>query len=271
MAFERCPILHAKAHLQSAAMHDTPAPAQLPALRAPDRPTLGKSDPDLPDLFSFMKEAELRFETLRMRIVDKRTTTHGDEVETHELWLRHPGMARVISTRGTALERDYDAWVSDGESVHTYDARANTATSRRLPVRPVGAEDPNLPPFGRIYLPVTTLPAETLADTFVHPHGFCRNVLSTGVVTRRGTQVLAGREAIILRCDHPRTAHVLTDRPDHWLEVGVDLQTGVILLLAEHIGDQITRHAAATTFAVDEPMPTDVFRLHISSDTRILY
>jgi hypothetical protein len=252
-------------------MHDSPAPAQLPALRPPDQPTLRTSDPDIPDIFQFMTEAELRFETLRMRIVDKRTTTHGDEVETHELWLRHPGMAKVISTRGEPLDRDFDAWVSDGESVHTYDARANTATSRRLPVRPVGAEDPNLPSFAKIYLPVTTLPAETLADTFVHPRGFCRNVLSTGIVTRRGTQVIAGREALLLRCDHPRTAHVLTDRPDHWLELAVDAQTGVILLLAEHVGDQVTRHAEVTTFAVDETINDDVFRLHISSDTRILY
>ena len=253
-------------------MHDSPAPAQLPALRPPEQPTLKVSDPDVPDLFRFMAEAELRFETLRMRIVDRRTTTHGEETEIHELWLRHPGMAKVVSTRGDAMERDYDAWISDGDSVHTYNALAGTATSRRLPVRPVGAEDANLPAHARIYLPVTTLPAETLADTFVHPHGFCRNVLSTGVVTRRGTQVLANnREAFLLRCDHPRTAHVLTDRPDHWLELGVDAQTGAILLLAEHIGDQITRHAEVTTFAVDEVIPDDVFRLHISSDTRILY
>ncbi len=252
-------------------MHDAPAPAQLPALRPPEEPTLDVSDPDVPDLFRFMSEAELRFETLRMRIVDEKTTTHGVETETHELWLRHPGMAKVISARGEATERDYDAWLSDGESVHTYDARSNNATTRRLPVRPVGAEDASLPAHSRIYLPVTTLPAETLADTFVHPHGFCRNVLSTGVVKKRGTQTLAGREAFLLRCDHPRTAHVLTDRPDHWLELGIDAQTGAILLLAEHIGDQVTRHAEVTTFAVDEVIPDDVFRLHISSDTRILY
>ena len=202
-------------------MHEAPATPSLPALRAPDQPVLPTSDPELKDLFRFMAEAELRFETLRMRIVDQRTTTHGDETVTHELWLRHTGMAKVISTRGDQRERDYDVWVSDGEQVRTYDARGNSATIRRLPNRPVGADADDLPSFAQIYLPVTTLPAETLADTFVHPNGFCRNVLGTGVVTRRGTQALAGgREAILLRCDHPRTSHVLTDRPDHWLEVG---------------------------------------------------
>jgi hypothetical protein len=253
-------------------MHEAPAARQLPALRAPEEPTLSSSDPGIGELFRFMAEAELRFETLRMRIVDRRVTTHGDETETHEVWLRHPGFAKVISTRGGALDHDYDVWVSDGERVQTYDAKGNTATLRRVPVPPVGASDPGLPKFAQVYQAVTRLPAETLADTFVHPNGFCRNVLATGLVGRRGTQELAGgREAILLRCDHPRTSHVLTDRPDHWLEVGVDAQTGLLLLLAEHVGDQLTRNAQATTVAIDERIPDDVFTLHVSSDTRILY
>lgn len=253
-------------------MHDVPAAPQLPALRPPDRPTLSTTEPELKELFAFMAEAELRFETLRMRIVDRRITTHGDEVETHEVWVRHPRNAKVISSRGGPLDRDFEVWVSDGESMHTYDAKGNTSTRRRLPVRPVGVTDPELPPFARIYPPVTTLPAETLADTFVHPNGLCRNVLGSGVVTRRGTQALVGdREAILLRCDHPRTSHLLTDRPDHWLEVGVDLQTGMVVLLAEHVGEQMTRHAEVQSIALDEPIGDDVFRLHISSDTRVLY
>lgn len=253
-------------------MHEAPVATQLPAPRAPDQPTLTTSEPEIPELFRFMTEAELRVETLRMRIVDRRTTTHGDEVETHEVWLRHPGFVKVISTRGNTLDRDYDVWISNGETVQTYDARANLATKRRLPIRPVGADDPELPAYARIYTPVSTLPAETLADTFIHPNGFCRNVLATGVITRRGTQELAtGREAILLRCDHPRTSHVLTDRPDHWLEVGVDLQTGMIVLLAEHVGELLTRHAEATMIAIDEPLTDDNFRLHVSSDTRRLY
>lgn len=253
-------------------MHEAPPTTALPALRPPDQPVLATSEPELKDLFRFMAEAELRFETLRMRIVDQRTTTHGEETVTHELWLRHTGMAKVISTRGDQRDRDYDVWVSDGEQVRTYDALHSSATVRRMPTRPVGADAIDLPKFAQIYLPVTTLPAETLADTFVHPNGFCRNVLGTGVVTRRGTQALAGgRETILLRCDHPRTSHVLTDRPDHWLEVGVDTQTGMLLLLAEHVGDATTRHAEANMVAIDETIPDEAFKLHISGDTRVLY
>ncbi|MEO6349253.1 MAG: hypothetical protein ABIP53_01240 [Candidatus Limnocylindrales bacterium] len=253
-------------------MHEAPAAPQLPQLRPPDQPTLSTNLPEIHDLFRFMTEAELRVATLRLRIVDQKMTTHGEEAETHEVWLRHPGAAKVISTRGGELERDYDVWISDGDTVRTYDARHNSATTRRVPLRPVGVDDKDLPTYAQIYLPVTVLPAETLADTFVHPHGFCRNVLTTGVVSLRGTQILAGgREALLLRCDHPRTSHVLTDRPDHWLEIGVDYQTGIILLLVEHIADSVTRHAEVTMIAIDEPLGDDIFRLHISSDTRQLY
>jgi hypothetical protein len=207
-----------------------------------------------------------------MRIVDKRVTANGDEVETHDVWLRHPAHVKVVSSRSTGNDRNYDVWVADGEHVNTYDATGNVTTERRMPRRPVGADSPDLPPWARIYVPVTTLPAESLADTFVHPRGFCHNVLMTGLVYRRGTQKMAnGREALLLRCDHPRTSHVLTDRPDHWLEVGVDLQTGMIVLIAEHVAEAMTRHAEAVTINLDERIPDEAFALHVSDDTRRIY
>jgi hypothetical protein len=254
-------------------MHDAPARTSLPALRPAEQPALpAATQPELSELFSFMAQAELRFESLRMRVVDRRVTASGDEGETHDVWLRHPGHAKVVSGRGATNERDFDVWVSDGESVHTYNSIGKVATDRRLPVRPVGAEAADLPPWARIYVPVTALPAESLADTFVHPHGFCRNVLMTGVVYKRGSQRMAnGREAILLRCDHPRTGHVLTDRPDHWLEIGVDVQTGMIVLLAEHVGDTLTRHAEAVSVSLDERIPDEAFKLHVSADTRHIY
>ena len=254
-------------------MHDAPPAPQLPALRPAEQPALpAATQPELAELFAFMAEAELRFDSLRMRIVDRRVTAAGDEVETHDVWLRHPGHAKVVSSRGATTERDYEVWVADGEKVRTYDAKGNTATDRRLPTRPVGAESPDLPPWSRIYVPVTTLPAESLADSFVHPRGFCHNVLMTGAVYKRGTAAMAnGREAILLRCDHPRTSHVLTDRPDHWLEVGIDVQTGMMVLLAEHVGEIMTRHAEAVSVSLDERIPDEAFVLHVSSDTRRIY
>ena len=257
-------------------MHDLPQVASRAELRPPDLVTLPSGEPSLADVFRFMAEAELRFETLRMRIVDRRFGAEGEEVETSEVWLRHPGFAKVVTGRNPdtrdIASRDFDVWVTDGERVRTYDARTDLRTDRRMPRPPVGSSDERLPLFARTYLPVTRLPSETLADTFIHPHGFCRNVLGTGIVTQLGTAVLAGeREVIVLRCDHPRTSHVLTDRPDHWLEVAVDRQTGLILLLAEHIGRRISRHAEVTSLALDEPVGDEVFAIHVSPDTKLLY
>ena len=252
--------------------HQVEVASRTRPLRPAELATLPSREPALDDLFHFMAEAELRFDSLRMRIVDRRIGTAGETTETSELWLRHPGSAKVVQARGEPTERDFDVWVTDGGTVQTYAAAANLTTRRRVPSPPVGATDPSLPGFARLYLPVTPLPAETLADTFVHPHGFCRNVLATGVTRLIGTQVLLGeREALLLRCDHPRTSHVLTDRADHWLEVAVDFQTGLILLLAEHVGGQLTRHGEVTSLSVNEPMGDEVFRVHASADTRELY
>ena len=257
-------------------MHD-PAPDttsnnSLTTLRAPEYPVLPETTAALEDLFAFMAEAELRFDTLRMRIVDRQVTSHGEETATHDVWLRHPGFAKIVSTRGEASEGDYDVWTSDGETVHTFNALGRTATQRRAPRPPRGLDDPDLPRRSRVYFPQTALQPETVADTFVHPNGFVRNVLTSGVVYRRGTATVAGgRETILLRCDHPRVSHLLLDRPDHWVEVGVDAVTGMVVLLAEHVGDRMTRHAEAVNIRLDETIPDSAFTIHTSSDTRTIY
>ena len=238
---------------------------------APDMPALPEGTPALNELFGFMAQAELRFESLRLRIVDRQVTTHGDETVVHDVWLRHPGWAKIVSTRGDAADGDYDVWTSDGETVQTFNALGRTATQRRAPRPPRGLDDSDLPRHSQVYFPQTPLQAETVADTFVHPNGLCRNVLQTGLVYRRGTASIAGREAFLLRCDHPRTSQLLLDRPDHWFEVGVDAQTGMVLLLAEHVGDRITRHAEATNVRLDDTIPDSAFTVHTSADTRTIY
>ena len=87
---------------------------------------------------------------------------------------------------------------------------------------------------------------ETLPDTFVHPAGFCQNVLATGRCTVTGTTVMIGREAILLKCDHPRTIELAGDRPDFRLDLAVDRETGVILRLVETIGGTVGRDAEVT-------------------------
>ena len=232
---------------------------------APDAPSLGA-------LFAFMRDAERRFETLRMRLVERVQAAAGETVTTSDVWLHHPGRAKVVAygdadaPAGSGL-----VWISDGSTVRTYDGRSHTTTARPARPRAVGIEDPRLPAFGRAYRPLTQLPADTMVDAFIHPHGFCRNVLATADLTLRGTARLAGREVYLLRADHPRSTEVLTDRPDRWLELAVDRLSGLLLLLGEHVGDQLTRHAEVTSLELDGPISDDVFVLHVSSDVRSIY
>jgi hypothetical protein len=253
-------------------MSNLPVPV---ADAGPRRPAVVAPPADAPafsELFTFMRDAELRFESLRMRIVERRATARGDEAETLEIWLRHPGQAKVLRrAEGDALRANSRIWIGDGSLVRTYDARAEAATSRPVRARPEGLSDAALPAFSRVYEPRTPLPMETLADTFIHPHGYCRNVLQTGDLTLLGTTRLHDRETWLIRCDHPRRAEILTDRPERSIEVGVDKLTGLIVLLVERIGDNVTRHAEVTDLQLDAPIGDDAFVLHVSDEVRRLY
>ena len=228
--------------------------------------------PTMTELFAFMADAELRFETLRMRIVDRTWTTRGEETEVSEIWLRHPSKAKVLTRAGGDAPRAPSSiWLSDGETIRTYETERNLLRERPVRDRPEGLTRADLPPFARVYPPRTMLPMETLADTFVHPRGFCRNVLATGALELLGTTERNGRETWLVRCAQPRRAEVLNDRPDRVLEVGVDRLSGLIVLLIERFGETVTRHAEATDLTIDGPMSDEVFVLHVPETARRLY
>jgi hypothetical protein len=241
-----------------------PAPAAEATLPA-DAPSLG-------ELFAFAADAEQRFTSLRLRILERHRSARGEEPVRHEVLVRHPGMARVTRHRGDdPLGRDHDVWVSDGETVRTYAALDRRASVRR-PLPPVvGAERPDLPEFARLRIPLTALPPDSLADAFVHPHGLFRNVLVTGPLGLLGSRVIAGREAWVVRSEHPRSTLVLTDRPDRQVEVGIDRMTGLLLLLVERVADEVTRHAEVTGLELDAPIPDEAFALHLGPDVRLVY
>jgi hypothetical protein len=250
----------------------------LPVPVAPSAPSvaamvaLDGASPSFEDLFRFMVDAELRVETLRMRILEQTMTARGETEVTHDVLLRADGWARVTRRRSAdPVSRDYDVWSTDRMTVTTYDAHANRASVRQVSSMPVGVTAPDLPRFAQVRPTRTRLPADSVADTFVHPNGFIRNVLLTGVVTFAGSTTLNGRETFLLRLQHPRSTYVLTDRPDRWVDVGVDRQTGFITLLVEHIGETITRHAEAVSLEVDRPIPDDAFTVHLPGDVRRIY
>jgi len=250
--------------------------AGLPALadgrRLPAVVALPAGLPTVSELFDFMRDAELQFATLRMRVVERAQTARGEEATTVEVALRHPDHAKVTTTRGSqAGKAEYEIWISDGELVRTYASAHRLGTQRPIRNRPRGLHDRDLPGSSKVYEPLTALPMETLPDTFVHPAGFCQNVLATGRCRIAGSELVGGRESVVLDCDHPRTIEVAADRPDYQVSIAVDRETGVILRFIESIGGSVTRHAEVVDFGPDATLPPAAFEFVFPTGTTMLY
>ena len=238
----------------------------------PEITTLADGMPSIDALFTFMRDAELRFATLRMRIEEHAWNARGEEVSLIEITVRHPGNARILtSIPALGLTGSYDVWISDGATVRTFTASRKVGTRRPVRHGVRGLGDPDLPGTARVYVPVTSLQAESLADMFVHPAGYCQNVLATGACRITGTTLVTGREAIVVECDHPRTIEAAADRPDFRVRVAVDRRDGVILRLEESMGDQPTRDAVVTSYEPDAVLPPGAFAFNFPSDTVFIY
>ena len=227
--------------------------------------------PSVAELFEFMRDAELRFETLLMRLEERTFAARGEMVVAMDVALRHPGHARVTTTepdRGVA--GNFELWISDGETIQTYSGAHRLGTSRPIRNRPRGL-DAQFPGSARVYEPITPLPLETLPELFVHPAGYCQNVLATGRTWISGTDIVAGREAIVLECDHPRTIERAADRPDFHIQVAVDRADGVITRLVETIGGDVTREAVVTALEPDAPLAPGTFDFAFPDGTTMLF
>ena len=245
-------------------------------VRGRPRPELASLPPDglptLDDLFTFMRDAELRFDTLRMRIEERTTTTAGESVVASDVLLRHPGWARVLTSVPSAGPAGhYEVWLSDGETVRTYVAARKVGTQRPVRARVRGTSDESLPGSSRVYVPVTSLQMESLPELFIHPGGYCQNVLGTGDTRIVGTSLLRGRETLVVRCLHPRVVETVADRPDFTIDLEVDRLDGVILRLQETLGSRTTRLAEAVVYEPDAPLPPNAFEFTYPSDALILY
>jgi outer membrane lipoprotein-sorting protein len=218
-----------------------------------------------------MRDAELRWSTLRMRIEERAFGAAGEQLTALDVAIRHPGHARVTTSepsRGTA--GNYEVWVSDGDVVRTYSAPHRLGTRR--PVRPrVRGLGDDFPAASRVYQPLTALPMETLPETFIHPAGYCQNVLSTGRTWISGTDVVSGREVIVVECDHPRSVEMVADRPDFHIQISVDRADGSILRLVESIAGDVTRDALVVAYQPDAALPPTVFDFEFPDGTTMLY
>ena len=264
--------------MTSTRLWDRAADLPMPVGRRPRPEVVALPAEDLPsvaELFTFMRDAELRFETLRMRIEEHSFGVSGEQVAIVEVVLRHPNEARVTTSQpalGTIA--NYEMWISDGEVVRTYSAAHNLGTERpvrRSVVGVSGRASRDLPATSRVYASLTALPMETLPEAFVHPAGYCQNVLSTGVCRITGLDDVGGREAIVVECDHPRTIDMGADRPDFRIRLAVDRADGVILRLEESIGGIVTRDARVTEYEPDGSLPPNAFDFTFPSATTMLY
>ncbi len=240
--------------------------------RRPEIAQLAAGLPDLETLFAFMRDAELRFETLRLRLEERTWVATGELVRLHELLLRHPGHARVTTIRpedGTPA--NHDVWLSDGEEIRTYRAGHRLGSTRSWRARVAGLDGRDLPGSSRAYHPRTGLPANSLVDTFVHPAGLCQNVLATGVCRVTGSELIAGREAILVESLHPRAIEMAGDRPDHRLSLAVDRETGLVARLEERFGAVPSRLVTATELSPDASIPDSAFSLNIPPGAALIY
>ena len=247
-------------------------PVPVDGRRQPELVALPAALPGVPELFSFMRDAELRFDTLRMRIEERSFTARGEQLILMEVAIRHPGDARVTTSepeRGTA--GNYEIWVSDGVTVRTYSAPNKLGTERPVRHTVRGVNEPDFPGMSHVYYPLTPLPMETLPDTFIHPAGYCQNVLATGRTWISGTDEINGREVIVLECDHPRTIEVEADRPDFHIQIAVDRADGVILRLTETIGGDVTREAEVVAYDPDAALAPHTFDFEFPQGTTKLF
>jgi outer membrane lipoprotein-sorting protein len=228
--------------------------------------------PTVADLFTFMRDAERRFETLKLRIEERTYGARGEQVVTIDVAMRHPGHARVVTTEpGSSAAGRHEVWISDGDIVRTYSAAHRLGTSRPVRNRPRGLDPREYPGRSTVYEPITALPMETLAELFVHPAGYCQNVLATGECWISGTDSVAGREAIVVECDHPRAVEREVDRPDYHVQVAVDRADGMVTRLVESVGGEVTRVAEATYVEPDAALPATTFDFELPEGTTLLY
>jgi hypothetical protein len=247
-------------------------PVNASGRRRPELVNLPDGTPTLAELFTFARDAELRFETLRMRIEDRTATTQGERLLVIETTIRHPGEAKVVTTDPSlGIAANHDLWISDGETVRTWSASHKKGTERRVRRRVVGLDDPDFPGSSTVYRPLTWLPAESLPESFIHPAGFCQNVLETGRTWVASTVDVNGREAVVVECHHPRSIGIDADRPDHHLQVSFDLDTGVILRLVETIAGEVTRDATVTSLLLDSTLSPASFAFTFPAGATLIY
>ena len=112
---------------------------------------------------------------------------------------------------------------------------------------------------------------ETLAELFVHPAGYCQNVLATGRCWISGTDRVAGREASSSSATTRARSRRLSIGPtttSRWPSTG---WTASITRLVESVGGEVTRVAEAVHLEPDAALPATTFDFEFPEGTTLLY
>ena len=148
-------------------------PVPVDGRRVPEVAALPAGLPTVTDLFDFMRDAETRFATLRMRIVDRTLDRPRRGAPTIvDVLLRHPGSAKVVDQPARpAVGGPYEIWITDGDLVRTYASAHTLGTQRPIRNRPRGLGDPDFPGTSMVYEPVTAAPGRDPARDVRPPGG----------------------------------------------------------------------------------------------------
>ena len=260
-------------------MSNLPGPWSAAAVRTPPsqrRPRIlalpAGGLPDVDTLFTFMRDAELRFRTLRMRIEERTWGAAGESLLIHEVVVRHPDRVRVtVRHADLPMPRDHETWAFASGVITTWSAIHGTRTQRPVRRAIVGLDSPTLPPSSKVYRPLTPLPVDSIAEVCIHPANYLQNVVSTGAVAIVGQERVAGREAYVVESLRPGTTRIAADRSDASIRLAADAALGVISLVEQRLGDRVVRRAVAVSMEPDADIPDAAFDVAIPATARRIY
>ena len=201
-------------------------------------------------------------------------TARGEERHDDGRRPPSPGDAKVTTTQpGPAARAEYEIWISTARSSGPTASAHRSARSGRSGNRPRGLGDPDFPGTAKVYEPVTALPTETLPETFVHPgRATARTSWRPDACRSTGTDDVAGREAILVDCDHPRTIELPGDRPDFRIRSRSTARRASSSASIETIGGIVTRDAEVTELrARTSRSPPTAFDFVFPTGTTMLY
>ena len=121
-------------------------------------------------------------------------------------------------------------------------------------------------------MPLTQLPMETVPDLFIHPGGYCQNVLGTGACQVLGETIHNGRKAILL--EERGTRGWWRSSPINRLHDPARSRPAVRRDRPAR-GDRSAARSRGsprrTVFEPDAPLPPAAFQFTFPSDAQILY